>query len=136
MHADLSTAAPRMTAARGIPGRPTSALSGLRFGGSTYASSGCASSLLQWPQSSLRETPLPLLLLLLHPHHARHPPPLQVKRALRSVSVGRARRAHVSRQRFAALETAAAVGDAEQVHVTNCLPIARRLYALLTGLIE
>ena len=37
---------------------------------------------------------------------------------------------------FAALETAAAVGDAEQAHVATCLPLATRLYALLTGLIK
>jgi len=37
---------------------------------------------------------------------------------------------------FAALETAALVGDAEAVHVATCLPIAQRLYALLTGLLR
>ncbi len=37
---------------------------------------------------------------------------------------------------FAALETAAAIGDAEPVHVTTCLPLVARLYALLTGLIK
>ncbi len=37
---------------------------------------------------------------------------------------------------FAALETAAAVGDAEQADVAACLPLTRRLYALLTGLIR
>ena len=37
---------------------------------------------------------------------------------------------------FAALETAALLGDAEAPHVERCLPIASRLYALLTGLIR
>jgi hypothetical protein len=37
---------------------------------------------------------------------------------------------------FAALETAALVGDADATHVERCLPVARRLYALLTGLIR
>ncbi len=37
---------------------------------------------------------------------------------------------------FAALETAALVGDAEAAHVHACLPIAQRLYALLTGLLK
>jgi four helix bundle protein len=37
---------------------------------------------------------------------------------------------------FAALETAAAVGDAEPTDVAACLPLAVRLYALLTGLIR
>jgi four helix bundle protein len=37
---------------------------------------------------------------------------------------------------IAALETAALVGDADAVHVERCLPIANRLYALLTGLIR
>jgi four helix bundle protein len=37
---------------------------------------------------------------------------------------------------FAALEAAAAAGDVDSVHVSTCLPIARRLYALLTGLIK
>ncbi len=37
---------------------------------------------------------------------------------------------------FAALETAALVGDAEAEHVARCLPIAQRLYALLTGLLR
>lgn len=36
---------------------------------------------------------------------------------------------------FAALETAALGGDAAEEDVTRCLPIAERLYALLTGLI-
>jgi four helix bundle protein len=36
---------------------------------------------------------------------------------------------------FAALETAALVGDAEREDVARCLPVAQRLYALLTGLI-
>jgi len=37
---------------------------------------------------------------------------------------------------FAALETAALVGDAEAADVQRCLPIAQRLYALLTGLLR
>jgi len=37
---------------------------------------------------------------------------------------------------FAALETAAIAGDADQADVERCLPIAGRLYALLTGLIR
>jgi four helix bundle protein len=37
---------------------------------------------------------------------------------------------------FAALEAAAAVGDAERVHVATCFPLATRLRALLTGLIR
>jgi len=37
---------------------------------------------------------------------------------------------------FAALETAALVGDADAADVERCLPVARRLYALLTGLIR
>ncbi|MBX3207092.1 MAG: four helix bundle protein [Labilithrix sp.] len=37
---------------------------------------------------------------------------------------------------FAALETAALVGDAEAADVERCLPVARRLYALLTGLLR
>lgn len=37
---------------------------------------------------------------------------------------------------FAALETASLVGDADAAHVTRCLPIAQRLYALLTGLLR
>ena len=37
---------------------------------------------------------------------------------------------------FAALETAALAGDAEQADVQRCLPIASRLYGLLTGLIR
>jgi four helix bundle protein len=37
---------------------------------------------------------------------------------------------------FAALETAAIVGDAEDEDVRRCLPIAQRLYALLTGLLR
>lgn len=37
---------------------------------------------------------------------------------------------------FAALETAAVVGDAEAVHVERCVPVAERLYALLTGLLR
>ena len=37
---------------------------------------------------------------------------------------------------FAALETAALVGDAEAVDVQRSLPIAQRLYALLTGLLR
>jgi four helix bundle protein len=37
---------------------------------------------------------------------------------------------------FAALETAALMGDAEAADVQRCLPIAQRLYALLTGLIK
>ena len=37
---------------------------------------------------------------------------------------------------FAALETAALVGDAEASDVLRCLPIAQRLYALLTGLLR
>ena len=36
---------------------------------------------------------------------------------------------------FAALETAALLGDADDEHVRRCLPLAKRLYALLTGLI-
>jgi four helix bundle protein len=35
---------------------------------------------------------------------------------------------------FAALETAALAGDAEHADVQRCLPIACRLYALLSGL--
>jgi four helix bundle protein len=37
---------------------------------------------------------------------------------------------------FAALETAAAAGDADEADVATCLPLASRLYALLTGLIK
>ncbi|HEX7601681.1 MAG TPA: four helix bundle protein [Polyangiaceae bacterium] len=37
---------------------------------------------------------------------------------------------------FAALETAAFAGDADQADVERCLPIASRLYGLLTGLIK
>jgi len=37
---------------------------------------------------------------------------------------------------FAALETAALVGDAARAHVERALPIAQRLYALLTGLLR
>jgi four helix bundle protein len=37
---------------------------------------------------------------------------------------------------FGALETAALTGDAEAVHAERCHPIAKRLYALLTGLIR
>ena len=37
---------------------------------------------------------------------------------------------------FAALETAAYVGDADQADVDRCLPIAGRLYGLLSGLIK
>lgn len=37
---------------------------------------------------------------------------------------------------FAALETAAIAGDAERAHVEKALPVAGRLYALLTGLIR
>lgn len=37
---------------------------------------------------------------------------------------------------FAALETAALVGDADHCHVERCLPVAQRLYALLTGLLR
>lgn len=37
---------------------------------------------------------------------------------------------------FAALETAALVGDAEAADVKRCLPVAQRLYALLTGLLK
>jgi four helix bundle protein len=37
---------------------------------------------------------------------------------------------------FAALETAALVGDAEAADVERCLPVAQRLYALLTGLLR
>jgi len=37
---------------------------------------------------------------------------------------------------FAALETAALVGDAEAAHVQQALPLAQRLYALLTGLLR
>lgn len=37
---------------------------------------------------------------------------------------------------FAALETASLVGDADAAHVQRCLPIAQRLYALLTGLLR
>jgi four helix bundle protein len=37
---------------------------------------------------------------------------------------------------FAALETAALIGDAEPSDVQHCLPIAQRLYALLTGLLH
>jgi len=37
---------------------------------------------------------------------------------------------------FAALETAALVGDAETCHVARALPLAQRLYALLTGLVR
>jgi len=37
---------------------------------------------------------------------------------------------------FAALETAALVGDAAAGHVERALPIAQRLYALLTGLLR
>ena len=37
---------------------------------------------------------------------------------------------------FAALETAALVGDAEEVDVQRCLPVAQRLYALITGLLR
>jgi len=37
---------------------------------------------------------------------------------------------------FAALETAALVGDAAAAHVERALPIAQRLYALLTGLVR
>lgn len=36
---------------------------------------------------------------------------------------------------FAALETAGLIGDAESADVQRCLPIAQRLYALLTGLL-
>jgi four helix bundle protein len=37
---------------------------------------------------------------------------------------------------FAALEIAALAGDAESAHVDRCLPVAERLYALLTGLLR
>jgi len=37
---------------------------------------------------------------------------------------------------FAALETAALIGDADATQVRQCLPIAQRLYALLTGLLR
>ena len=37
---------------------------------------------------------------------------------------------------FAALETAGLLGDTAPDHVTRCLPIAQRLYALLTGLLR
>ena len=37
---------------------------------------------------------------------------------------------------FAALETAALVGDAETADVQRGLPVAQRLYALLTGLLK
>jgi hypothetical protein len=37
---------------------------------------------------------------------------------------------------FAALETAALVGDAEPADVQRALPLAKRLYALLTGLLK
>ncbi|HEY2512840.1 MAG TPA: four helix bundle protein [Polyangiaceae bacterium] len=37
---------------------------------------------------------------------------------------------------FAALETAALVGDANPADVERCLPLAQRLYALLTGLLR
>ncbi len=37
---------------------------------------------------------------------------------------------------FAALETACLVGDAEAAHVHACLPVAQRLYALITGLLR
>jgi four helix bundle protein len=37
---------------------------------------------------------------------------------------------------FAALETAALVGDAEPADAQRSLPIAQRLYALLTGLLR
>ena len=37
---------------------------------------------------------------------------------------------------FAALETAALVGDAEEADVQRCLPSAQRLYALITGLLR
>jgi hypothetical protein len=39
-------------------------------------------------------------------------------------------------QAFAALETASLVGDADAEHVQRCLPIAQRLYAVLTGLLR
>jgi four helix bundle protein len=41
-----------------------------------------------------------------------------------------------SLEAFAALETAGLVGDVDAVHVERCLPLANRLYALLTGLIR
>jgi len=58
-----------------------------------------------------------------------------------SASVGRPRPvAHIARgeglEAFAALETAALAGDAEEADVQRCLPIASRLYGLLTGLIR
>ena len=37
---------------------------------------------------------------------------------------------------FAALDTAALLGDAEATDVQRCLPIAQRLYALITGLLR
>jgi len=37
---------------------------------------------------------------------------------------------------FAALETAALAGDADQADVERCLPMASRLYGLLTGLLR
>jgi four helix bundle protein len=37
---------------------------------------------------------------------------------------------------FAALETAALLGDVAPTHVAHCQPIAGRLYALLTGLLR
>ena len=37
---------------------------------------------------------------------------------------------------FAALETAALVGEADPAIVQRCLPLAQRLYALLTGLLR
>jgi four helix bundle protein len=37
---------------------------------------------------------------------------------------------------FAALETAGLAGDVQALHVERCLPLAERLYALLTGLVR
>ncbi len=70
------------------------------------------------------------------------------KSAVLNVAEGAGRVSHADKSRafavargegleaIAALETAVLVGDAPAVAVERCLPVARRLYALLTGLLR
>lgn len=66
--------------------------------------------------------------------------PGATRRAGRKSRADKARAFTIARgeglEAFAALEIAATIGDADASHVARCLPIARRLYALLTGLLR
>lgn len=85
-----------------------------------------------WRSAGTRPHPLSLLLPLPHPRPALAAGRFTRPDKTRAFTIARGEGVEA----FAALEPAAFAGDAEPADVERCLPIASRLYGLLTGLIK